>query len=262
MRRYLICLIRFWETAIASQLEYKSNILIELLSLLASLIGSIFILSLFFKEGHQLGGWTWEEALVVQGVYTFLNGIFNTFLKPNLGEIIKHVREGTLDFVILKPIDSQFCLSTRTFSPAGIPEIFVGLFIAIFATGKAVNEIIIWNPLLFILTLTLGVIILYSLWFITATTSIWFVQTWSTSEVLRSFLTAGRFPSSAYPVNIRLIFTFVFPITFITTIPAEALLGNVSISNLVFSLVIAFIFLSISRRFWRFSLRHYTSASS
>ena len=262
MRKYLLCLARFWETALASQLEYKSNIIIELLSFSVSLIGSIFILSLFFNEGNKLGGWTWEEALVVQGVYTFLNGIFNTFLKPNLSEIIKHVREGTLDFIILKPIDSQFCLSTRTFTPGGIPEIIVGLFLAIFAATKAVNNILFWTPLIFILTLILGVLILYSLWFITATTSIWFVQTLSTSEVLRAFLTAGRFPSSAYPLNIRLIFTFVFPITFITTIPAEAILGKISVLNLLFSALIALTFFLFSRIFWRYSLKNYTSASS
>ena len=42
-------------------------------------------------------------------------GIFSTFLKPNLSEIIKHVREGTLDFVILKPIDKKSTKNIKTF---------------------------------------------------------------------------------------------------------------------------------------------------
>ena len=36
---------------------------------------SIFILSIFFTGGRQIASWTWESALVVQGVYTFLDGI-------------------------------------------------------------------------------------------------------------------------------------------------------------------------------------------
>ena len=53
-----------------------------------------------------------------------------TWLRPNLGAIVTHVREGTLDFVLLKPIDSQFWLSLRTLSPAGLPEIGLGFVVA------------------------------------------------------------------------------------------------------------------------------------
>ena len=104
MRKYLNTLLTFWDTALATQLEYQLNFLIELIAMLGTLVGSIFILSLFFSNGNNLGGWTWEEALIVQGVYTLLDGVTNTWLRPNLREIVNYVREGTLDFVLLKPI--------------------------------------------------------------------------------------------------------------------------------------------------------------
>ena len=113
MRKYIKTIAIFWDTAIAVQLEYQINFFIALLAMVGTLLGSVFTLSLFYSQGDLLGGWTWEQALVVQGIYTLLDGITNTWLRPNLTEIVNHVREGTLDFILLKPIDSQFWVSLR-----------------------------------------------------------------------------------------------------------------------------------------------------
>ena len=75
-------------------------------------------------------------------------------------------------------------------------------------------------------------------------------------------LAAGRYPVSAYPPGMRTFFTLVVPITFLTTVPAEALLGRSSVTWLVLSLVVAAVCLLLARSFWRFALRFYTSASS
>ena len=112
------------------------------------------------------------------------------------------------------------------------------------------------------LMLLCAALILYSLWFLLAATSIWFVKTWNATEVLRAVLAAGRYPVSAYPPGMRTFFTLVVPITFLTTVPAEALLGRSSVTWLVLSLVVAAVCLLLARSFWRFALRFYTSASS
>jgi len=95
-----------------------------------------------------------------------------------------------------------------------------------------------------------------------ATTSIWFVKTWNVTEVLRAALSAGRYPISAYPPGLRTLFTVVLPVAFLTTVPAEALLGRASSHWLLLSLAVAAGSLLLSRWFWRFALRDYTSASS
>ena len=80
--------------------------------------------------------------------------------------------------------------------------------------------------------------------------------------MLRAVLAAGRYPVSAYPPGLRAFFTLVVPITFLTTVPAEALLGRSSGAWLALSLVVAAGCLLACRSFWRFALRFYTSASS
>ena len=70
MLRYWRTLRRFWGTALATQLEYQLNVLVELLAVALSLGGSLLLLSLFFGPGRELGGWNWNQALIVQGFYT------------------------------------------------------------------------------------------------------------------------------------------------------------------------------------------------
>jgi ABC-2 type transport system permease protein len=110
--------------------------------------------------------------------------------------------------------------------------------------------------------LTTGALILYSLWFLLAGLSIWFVKVWNATEVLRYTLVAGRYPIGAYPPALRVVFTLVLPVAFLTTVPAEALLGRASAAWALGSLAAAAISLLGTRLFWQFALRHYTSASS
>ncbi|WP_413358961.1 ABC transporter permease [Prochlorococcus sp. MIT 1201] len=262
MGRYLLSLKRFWGTALAGQLEYQANMLIDLLAMVGSLAGSIFVLSVFFGQGRDLGGWSWEAALVVQGIYTFLDGVSSTWLRPNLGAIVTHVREGTLDFVLLKPIDSQFWVSLRIMAPAGLPEMGLGLVLIVWAASRAGASFSLGTVLVAVLMLCVGGVILYALWFVIAATSIWFVKTWNATEVLRAVLASGRFPVSAYPPTLRLVFTLVLPVAFLTTVPAEVILGRTAMPMLALGMFLAVIFFVGSRAFWLFALRYYTSASS
>ena len=153
-------------------MEYQVNLLIELLAVALSLAGSLFMLSLFFGPGLSLGGWSWSEALVVQGFYTVFDGMASTWLRPNLGSIVTHVREGTLDFVLLNPIDSQFWLSLRLFSPMGLPEIALGLLLVGWGGVLSGVSISVQTLVLLALVLAIGVVILYWLWISIAATRI------------------------------------------------------------------------------------------
>ncbi|MFN7229554.1 MAG: ABC transporter permease [Synechococcaceae cyanobacterium] len=252
----------FWTTALASQSEYGANFLVDLLAVLANLVGSLFLLGLFYGRGQGLGGWSWPEALVVLAFYTLLDGVASSLLQPNLSTIVKHVQDGTLDFVLLKPIDAQLWLSLRTVSPAGVPQLLGGLGLLGAALQQAGARPGAAELLLTGVLLTAGGLILYALWFLLATTSIWFVKTWNATEVLRSALTAGRYPVSAYPPLLRSLLTTVLPVAFMTTVPAQALLGQASGASVGFALLAAGLSLAISRAFWLYALRSYTSASS
>ncbi|WP_138503480.1 ABC transporter permease [Nostoc sp. PA-18-2419] len=260
MQRYWKVLRLFWSAAIAAEFEYRINFLIATLTSLGNLIGSVFGLFLFYRTGYTFAGWSWEAALVVLGIFTLLQGFATTFLAPNLNRIVRHVQEGTLDFILLKPIRSQFWLSTHTISPWGLPDLIFGCIIIGYAGQRLGVEIN--NYLLSVVPLLFGLVIFYSLWFILGSTTIWFVKIYNVTEVLRGLLEAGRYPITAFPTVYRVFFTYVIPVAFLTTIPSQALLGRSQITWLMGAGVLAVMLFLVSTWFWRFALRFYTSASS
>ncbi|MGL5805907.1 MAG: ABC transporter permease [Xenococcaceae cyanobacterium] len=260
MHRYLKLLNLFWSTSIAAELEYRLNFLIASLSSLANLAGSIFSLFLFYRTGYTFEGWNWQQAMLVLGVFTLLQGFSATFLVPNLNRIVDQVQKGTLDFVLLKPIDSQFWVSARSVSPWGVPDLLFGAIIIIYAgSGLGFS---FKNYIQGAIPIASGFIILYSLWFMLGSTSIWFVKIYNVTEVLRGFLEAGRYPLIAYPASYRVFFTFVIPVAFLTTVPAEAMLDRAPNFLLGGSVLLAISLFFVAKYFWKFALRFYTSASS
>ena len=262
IKKYFQLYSFFNYTSFAIEMEYKINIIIDLITAIFGLIGSIFLLSIFFSNSNFIGGWSFEQALIIQGIYTILNGVTNTWFSPNLKEIVKYIREGTLDFVLIKPVDSQFWISFKRISPSGLIEIILGLLVLIYCL--VINEISINLLLIILLSMTLicSISILYSLWFLISTTTIWFVKTWNATEVLRSFLYVGRFPLSSFSFSLKIFFSTVIPITFITTIPSELILGIAPIWKIILELVVSYIFIRMSRKFWKYALKFYSSASS
>ena len=260
MGRYWHVLKLFWAAAISAELEYRINFLLAALSSLGNLAGSLFGLFLFYRTGYTFSGWKWEEALVVLGIFTILQGFSSTFLAPNLSRIVDRVQQGTLDFVLLKPISSQFWLSANTVSPWGIPDIIFGAVLLLYSANKLGLKI--GNYFLTAIPLLFGMVSLYSIWFMLGAMSIWFVKIYNVTEVLRGLLEAGRFPMAAYPAAYRFFFTFVVPVAFFTTVPAEAMLGRGEIVWIGGAGILAIALLFASRYFWQFALRFYTSASS
>ena len=262
LRKYLIVYSQFLYTSLASELEYKSNILIDFITAILSLVGSLFLLSIFFQNQGDIGGWHFEQALIIQGIYTILNGITNTWFNPNLTEIVKHIREGTLDFVLLKPIDSQFFISLKKINPSGFLEIMLGFFLLFFCIRINQINLNLSFLTLSLITISCSICILYSLWFFISTTTIWFVKTWNAIEVLRSFLYIGRFPLNSFSFSLRIFFSVFIPIAFITTIPSEVFLGLSQLWKILLEVIVATVFLITSRKFWLFALKFYSSASS
>ncbi len=262
LRKYLKVYKKFLHTSIASELEYQTNIFIDFITAILSLIGSLFLLSIFFQNNGIIGGWKFEQALIIQGIYTILNGITNTWFNPNLTEIVKHIREGTLDFVLLKPIDSQFFISLKKITPSGFLEIMLGFSLLLYCIR--INNINLNSNFLALsfITIICSICILYSLWFFISTSTIWFVKTWNATEVLRSFLYIGRFPLNSFSFSLRIFFSVCIPIAFITTIPSEVFLGLSSLWKILLEVIVALVFFFTSRKFWLFALKFYSSASS
>lgn len=250
----------FWSTALQSHMEYRGNFLLSLLSSLGMFAGSLLTLSVMFYHTPRLGGWTFHQALAVMGTFMVLNGIALSLFSPNLNRIVEHVRLGTLDFVLLKPVDTQFWLSLRYLTIQGLPEIFLGGLVVGYVYGTLRPAL--WPTLAGMALFLAAVVLLYSLWFVLASLSIWFVKIYNITAVLQTLLEAGRFPVQAYPLFWRFVFTFLIPVAFITTLPAAMWVEGPSVKMVLAGFAVASAAFFFSRKFWLFARTFYTSASS
>ncbi len=262
MTRYLNILRIFWSASISAEMEYRVNFLMAAISSVMTLAGTVLMLFLFYRTGYQMGGWPWRDALAVVGIFTFLEGTQSTFMTPNRTRVTEHVREGTLDFVLLKPVDSQFWLSVRSVSLWGVPNVVMGLAIVVYALMTRESPPTVLGVLLGSAALLLGVLMLYSLGYLLSTISIWYIKLYNITMAMQALVETGRYPITAYPGAYQVFFTFILPVAFMTTVPAQLMTARGGAGWLLGAVIVAAMLLLASIAFWRFALRYYTSASS
>lgn len=258
--RYARVLGIFWRSALLAESEYRLNFLIAALSSIGGAAGTLFTLWLLFAGRSNLSGWAWPEALVVLGIFLILDGLIASVLQPNLSQIVGLVQHGTLDFVLLKPMDSQFWVSLRNISLWGIPNLLIGIGLLIYGRAHVAGSVgSLW---LAPVALALAAGTVYSLWFFIASTTIWFTKVWNATEVLRQLMEAGKYPLAVYPRGWQIALTFVLPVAFFTTVPAEMILGKRPWEWLWLAGGLMLVLLLACRWFWRYALRYYTGASA
>jgi len=141
-------------------------------------------------------------------------------------------------------------------------DVFVGLGVLIFAVTRLGEGIGLGEAAAFSVVLLCGGLIFYSFWLAIATTSFWVVRTWSMYEMFDRLYQAGRWPVGIYPSWLRLGLTFLVPVAFAVTVPAEALTARLTPLYLGLALGMAALTLVATRWFWHFGLRHYSGASA
>jgi ABC-2 type transport system permease protein len=252
--------------AALSAMQYRVDFLVRgLIAFLWSAITLIPILVVFGAR-REVAGWSFGEALVVVGWFTLLRAVLDGAVSPSLTAVVEHVRKGTLDFVLLKPADAQFLVSTAKFEPWRVVDVAgaLAIFVYAFATlGRWPTLAQVAAGLTF---LALAVLILYSIWILVVSAAFWVVKVDNLSYLFGSLFDVGRWPidvlRGVWRGTLTVMFTVVFPVALMTTYPALALLGRLDGRTAALALVGGVAFAVVARRVWRRALAMYTSASS
>jgi ABC-2 type transport system permease protein len=118
--------------------------------------------------------------------------------------------------------------------------------------------------LLYLAALIFGVAVHYSIMLSLAAVSFWIIRAQGLVYGYFNFLNIARYPDVIYPRLFRFVFGWIIPVVIIANIPARLLIKPLGQPLwLMFHLIVAStIAFWLSRAFWRFALRHYSSASS
>lgn len=260
--RYLKLLAIFYKYSILKELEYRVNFLSNAVMSVFWLAWGILGVSVFFLHRNKMGDWTFPEVLMVVGLFTFFNGVMESFLRPNVGAVIEQIRDGTFDFVLTKPLNAQFISSLRNIVVWRLVDVVIGIGIIIYALGQLHVAPTLVQISFFVVMLVSGIVIVYSIWLAMVSLAFWFVKIDNITELFYAFYEAGRYPVTIYRGVVRVLLTYIVPIAFVTTFPASALLGRLDQTTTLVGFLFAIGLFIASNRFWNFALRHYASASS
>lgn len=255
---------RFIAASTVEQLAYRANFWISVLHSLLNLGTGVLGVMVLFSRAEAVKGWTFASALALLGVYLVLNALRGLVIGPSfdaLAGLEGEVWSGQFDFTLLRPVDAQFQASFRRWRPLAAIDLILGLGVLVAATAQLGETFTVGRVATFVVALTTGLVLLYAI--LLAFTGLFFwspavLYTWVFDGVFQ----LARYPSGLYPGWLRLVMTWIVPVGVMTTVPAQALTGDLPAGTLIGSVALALGFLVGATVLFRTGLRRYASASS
>jgi ABC-2 type transport system permease protein len=262
-RRYLRLLRVQLRMSLITATQYRTEFLLKggmaLFWMAVTLVPSIIV----FTHVSSVQGWNREQSLVVLAWFSLLKAILEGAVTPSLTAVVEGVRSGALDFVLLKPADAQFLVSTQKFEPWRVVDFFGSAAIFVYAFEKMGRWPTGPDLVKAAMLLVVAVLLLYSIWILVVSAAFWVVRMDNLSYLFGSIFDAGRWPIDVFRSRfLRAVFTYLFPLALMTTFPAQALLGKLDDNNTAVALAGGVGFAVLARLVWTRAVRFYTSASS
>ena len=244
-------------------LQYRADFFFSVATTITDLVASLLAVLVIFHRTDDLRGWLRDDLVVLVGIHLLVGGLLTLVIRPSMQQLMEGIRLGTFDFTLTKPADSQLLASVQQVNPAGIADTLFGVGVIVFGLVRLDAAIDALDVALFLVVLLAGMVMIYSFMLILSTFAFWLVKLENILVIFNTmFGNAGQWPITIYPFWLRASLTFLVPVAFAVTIPAQSLTGRLEATTVLGTLGLAALFALAARWFWRFGLRHYTGASA
>lgn len=247
---------------VQQDLAYRADAIINILVNLMWLGWELLSLNILFSNTPTLGGWSPGELIALLGVFRLVNTLMAALIWPNTQKFNTGVRDGSLDYLFLQPINSLFMISFTRIIIWRVWDIVLASVLIVVGIGMSQGNTTSLHVVSFLLLVTSGAAIIYSLWIVMIAFTFWFVKFDNNVTILQALLDAGRYPATVYPPWLRLIVTFVVPIAVATTVPLQALRGELSVGQILMYWGVAAASVLVASQIWKAGVRRYSGASS
>jgi ABC-2 type transport system permease protein len=264
VRRYIDIYSIMLRNSLIREMSFKANFILWMVVEVLWFCGQIVFFSIIFGNVNHIGDWSKWEVILLVGTHQIIAQLFQAFFFVNVANIPELVRTGKLDSLLVLPIDSQFAVSTKQFGLDSVVNALVGAAVVLVSLSKLGMVPNLTAILLYLTALGFGIAVHYSIMLSLAAMSFWIVRAQGLVYGYFNFLNIARYPDTIFPRLFRFIFGWIVPVVIVANIPARILIKSLGEPGwLMFHLVVAStIIFCLSRAFWRFALRRYSSASS
>lgn len=253
----------WWKmTAMVSQNAFVSRFGAGLFVLgkLIRFVFFLFFLLVIVSRTHAIVGYTLWQVLFFYLTFNLIDSLAQFFLRE-VYRFRSYVISGDFDYFLTKPVPVLFRLLFGGSDVLDIPILIMSSFF-IYVSMSHLSSITIPSVLLYIGLVINGFVIALSFHILVLAIGIITAEVDNTLWFFRDLTQMGRFPVDIYKNPLRGFITFLIPVGIMVTYPAKAAMGLLSVNAILISVFISVALLYLSIRFWRFSLKHYSSASS
>ena len=273
--RYLSVFLTFARNSLVRDMTFRANFVIDVVSSLSWVVMNLGFYILIFQYTPSLGagtGWGKYQFFLFLATGLLINSLVQAFFMTNADELGELIRTGSLDFALLKPIDTQFLVSLQRIEWSSLGNFVFGLVLLGYSLYHVEYRPGLVQIVLYPFYVACGVAILYSLMFAMAASSVWLGRNQTLYDFWFYVTTFSRYPMEIYrgPVGtpLQLFFTFVVPVLIVVNVPARLLVRPLNPQSTEdwllppFAVVATLASLVLSRWVFNRALRSYRSASS
>ena len=252
----------FFKVNVQMSLAYRADTIVNILLNLMWLGWELLSLNIIFSNTTTLGGWGLGELIALLGVFRLVNTMMIAIIWPNTEKFNQSIRDGSMDYTILQPVNSMFLVTFSRITVWRIWDLVLAIVLIVVGINISGDTTSPLSILTFILLTLSGAVVIYSLWIVLIALTFWFTKFDNNVTILHALLDAGRYPVTVYPAWLRIIVTFVIPVAVATTIPLQALRGDLNLNQVILFFTVGVISFLIASRVWKSGLKQYSGASS
>lgn len=239
--------------------EYKFAFITNTLQFILFLIIWIVFWKILVLKMGVIG--EWNEAMLTMLVgFTFINeALFQITWASQI--IPEDIVQGNMDLYLVKPVNPIFAIIMKRLQLFSLGPAIIGISLVLITLINNYESNII-KILISTLVIIFNVIILQLIFLTLGYLSFWFGRTSAFRAIFRSFKQVDRHPTTIFPNNIIIFFTFIIPKIFLGTFPVLILI-KFSIKDSLFVLLqiilLTIVWLGINIIVWRKGLKRYES---
>mgnify|MGYP001448653001 CR=1 FL=1 len=252
----------FFKVNVQMALAYRADTVVNILLNLMWLGWELLSLSIIFNNTETLGGWGIGELIALLGVFRLVNTLMIALVWPNTEKFNQSIRDGSMDYTILQPVNSMFLVTFSRITVWRIWDLVLAVILIVVGINMSGDVTSPLQILTFVLLAITGTIVIYSLWIVLIALTFWFTKFDNNVTILQALMDAGRYPVTVYPVWLRVIVTFIIPIAVATTIPLQALRGELITGQVLMYIAISIASFWVASIVWKAGLKRYSGASS
>jgi ABC-2 type transport system permease protein len=261
--RYLSIYAMLWRNSLVREMTFKTNFILWIVVELCWFALQLTFINVIYLHTDSIAGWSKWQVVLLIGAAHFIQEIFQAFFLINCTNLSELVRTGKLDFLLLLPVNTRFLVSVRQIDLGSFVNAAIAGAVMFYAARQLELVPTPTQIAVFLLLCAAGIAIHYSLMFLLASISFWTVRAQGIVWAYYNLFNVSRLPDSAFRGWFKVVFTFAIPMLLISNVPVRVLTDRLeSPLDILLLLALSLVCLTLSELGWRFSVRHYTSASS